>query len=111
MGWHINLLKNTVVVPQEFKKRLYRVGEPEGVYWDESLVLDDNGYLMFDPDCMEHMDYVWMPTILDVLKDAEVNGVIMFASHEGDNAGEWWSYTFKNGECEKAKGLLENLKL
>lgn len=109
MGWHINEVENTVVVPQECKKRIFRLGEPEGFFWDEENVLDDEGHLMFDADCMEHMDYVWFPAILEVLLEAQVNGRIVFNSTEGDNAGEWWSYTFVDGVCEKRRGLIKDL--
>ena len=108
MGWSINEVENTVVVPEEFADKLFTAGEGEHFWGGSEDILDDEGHMMFDPDSMEHMDYLWDDDIRAVLKEARVNGRVVFSSSEGDNRGTWWSYTFKDGVVTENGGNIKD---
>ncbi len=108
MGWNINLVENTVKVPEEFREKLFAAGQNEHFFGAADDIMDD-GELVFDQDSMEHMDYLWDRDILAVLAEAKVNGRVVFSSGEGDNAGEIWSHTFTNGVVETKRGFLKDL--
>lgn len=120
MGWHIHCVKNTVVINAAVAKDLFE-HELSSSVWDrdEEDELEDplspveyitqkdkDGWLhlYFSYDRMEHLDYVSMEWVQDVLKKHSVRGDICFSSSAGDNAGESWGYRF-NGE-----GGMVNLK-
>lgn len=108
MSWSIGLIKNTVVVPKEFEEELLKCSsEYDELFYEEAL--DQNGKLIFDPDHMEHMDYLWREDILDVLFKAKVNGTIAFASVEGDDSGEWWAHDFVDGVSTSRGGKIADL--
>lgn len=109
MGWNINMLENTVVVPQEYAERLYEAGRNSHFFGDVGDVLNQDGTLTFDPDAMEHMDYLLDQDILTVLKDARVNGRVVFCDTEGDNRGTYCTYTFTDGAVAKNEGKLVDL--
>jgi len=108
MGWQIQVLENTVVVPEEYAERLFEAGDGEHFFGEASDVLDEEGHLHFESDAMEHMDYLWDDDILAVLEDAQVNGRVVFSSNEGDNAGTWWAYDFNNGVVTQSRGETAN---
>lgn len=81
MGWYLD--KNTVKINSGAALDLYNCG---GIIY--------NGKLVFNPDHMEHMDYVCQPKVLAVLKKHKVRGDICFSSNEGDNKGQKWGYHF-----------------
>lgn len=65
-----------------------------------------NFSLYFDPDHMEHMDYI--PEFLKELKSLKIKGDITFGSEEGDNAGSYWGYRFDgNGGMKNLQGHIE----
>lgn len=72
--------------------------EPEYANNDERLAdlfesSKKNKYnLIFNPDHMEHMDYVG--EISEKLKELKVKGDITFGSLDGDNSGSNWGYRF-----------------
>ncbi len=100
MGWHINLVKNTVKINSGVALDLYNCGADVCFSWEEEcdfpmlggIIYD--GKLVFNPDHMEHMDYVWQPEVLAVLKKHRVKGDICFSSNDGDNKGQKWGYRF-----------------
>lgn len=92
MGWHINLVKNDVEITEAIAEELFKVMEREGYEFINQFYGD--GKLRFDPDMQEHMDYLWMGDVQDVLKKHKVKGDICFASEAGDNAGQAWGYRF-----------------
>ena len=106
MGWQIDLVKNTVEVPEDYAGKLFDAA-PE-YFMDEDYVLDE-GELVFDDDAMEYKDYIHDDRILAVLKEAKVNGSIAFSSNEGDNRGTWWAYDFTDGEVSHRDGKLKDL--
>lgn len=107
MGWHISLLKNEVKITnkkcaEELKKLRERDYGPMGI---EDVCYD--GWIVFNPDDMEWMDYLSDSKFLNVLKKYKVKGDICFGSEEGDNAGEYWGYRFDGeGECKKLVGNI-----
>lgn len=93
MSWSIECLVNTVQVTMDCAEELFQVGEPEGYFYS----IDDvshNGKLSFNPDHMEHMDFIGDEEIQKVLKHHKVQGDIRFGSLEGDNRGKFWGYRF-----------------
>ena len=100
MGWHINLVVNTVKINSVVALDLYNCGADASFSWEEECnfpmlegIIDD-GKLVFNPDHMEHMDYVWQPEVQAVLKKHKVEGDICFSSNDGDNRGQFWGYRF-----------------
>jgi len=100
MGWHIHLVKDTVEINSHIALDLYNCDAQVCSAWHDECdfpmlegIIND-GKLVFNPDHMEHMDYVWEPEVLEVLCKHRVRGDICFTSHDGDNAGESWGYRF-----------------
>lgn len=100
MGWRIHEIKNTVKINSKIALDLYGCGADVCSAWEDECdfpslggIIDD-GKLVFNPDHMEHMDYVWEPKIQEVLKRHKVKGDICFSSNDGDNKGQRWGYRF-----------------
>jgi hypothetical protein len=100
MSWRINLVKNTVKINSGVALDLYNCGADVCFCWEEECdfpMLQGiiyGGKLVFNPDHMEHMDYVWQPEVLAVLKKHKVKGDVCFSSNDGDNKGKKWGYRF-----------------
>ena len=88
MGWNISVVTNTVRFTAEQAKQIEALNANRVKL---SKADDDTFTLAFDPDDLEHMDYISdLPyEVLDLME-----GVIAFTSTEGDNAGDWWAYEF-----------------
>lgn len=108
MGWHINLVKNEVKITEAIVKELRFETDLAYEYEWES---DDDVFafygaddirLNFNPDHMEHMDYLHDEDVQRVLKKHKVKGDVCFSSDDGDNAGTSWGYRFdgKGGMVE-----------
>lgn len=104
MGWNIALTKNDVEISPKCAKDLFEAQSYEGERWSELEYVTEDGKLAFDPDMMEHMDYLDDEDVQKVLKHHKVKGDICFTSVEGDNAGQSWGYRFdgKGGMVELA---------
>ena len=102
MGWNISLTKNEVNISPECAQDLFDAQAYEGERWDTVEDVTTDGKLTFDPDHMEHMDYLGDEDVQKVLKRHKVKGDICFMSTEGDNAGSSWGYRFdgKGGVVE-----------
>jgi hypothetical protein len=107
MGWQINLIKNTVKVPNDYADALYEAAEEHFPHGSDEVL--NNGSLSFDYDSGEHMDYLHDDRVLEILKEAKVNGSIVFSSNEGDNRGTWWAYDFTDGVVSHRDGKLKDL--
>lgn len=98
MGWSIGLIDNTVEITEKCAKELLKKCGNER-YWDSvDEVVDSDGYLVFNSDHYEHMDYVDDPDIQAILEKHKVNGIITFGSLDGDDAGSFWGYQFDDGK-------------
>lgn len=110
MSWSIYEMVNTVDnIPNECIHDLFDEAQDyEGQIWaDPKEVVDERGLLRFDPELMEHMDYLANDKAIRVLKRYEVEGDICFGSLEGDDAGEFWGYRFDGkGGMKKLKGRI-----
>lgn len=116
--WSIILVKNDLKISKKCAEALlgeegtdgYYDGECAGEYGWEGLsdLFDANsGKLVFNSDHFEHMDFVWR--VWKVLAEHEAKGEIVFASAEGDNKGEAWSYRFDGkGAFEHRQGKLKD---
>lgn len=108
MGWHIAEVENTVEISRECAEELAQVralndrwGGPPKLDW---FVRD--GRLYFEPDHMEHMDYVWEDEVQAVLLKHGARGDICFGSLDGGNTGEFWGYRFTQQGVVGLKGTL-----
>lgn len=122
MGWHINLVENTLVVPREAALEIlssegtniagvlrdYDFTAPAKRFLSE--LLDEDDHFVFNPDHMEHMDFVWEEDVIDALKRHKAKGDVVFCSHDGDNKGQMWSYHFDGkGGYEHRSGKMPKL--
>lgn len=121
MGWHINVVTNTVKVSKAAAIAIldnedndiagvirdYDFERPAADFLSELLY---DGKLNFNPDHMEHMDFVWEKGVIAALTEAKAKGEITFSSNDGDNRGQVWSYVFDGkGGFEHRKGTLKGL--
>ena len=96
MSWSISEMKNEVKISKACADELFEAqgGENGEIWYNRNEVLS-NGFLTFNIDHMEHMD--WLGTndkLVAILKKHKVRGDICFGSLEGDNQGEFWGYRF-----------------
>lgn len=115
--WSINLITNTVEITKECAEDLMAFETTQGYSWDKYVFGDEawptenfgeGGYLFFDDDAYEHMDYVHESELQEVLLKHKVNGEITFLDPE---TGNTWGYRFMNGICENIYGNVRDLKL
>jgi hypothetical protein len=110
MSWRINLIKNTVKINSKIALELYQSDAQIVSAWQDECTFPDlegiisGENLVFNPDHMEHMDYIWEDEILNVLKRNRVEGDICFSSNDGDNKCKKWGYRFDG------QGGMKNLK-
>ncbi len=102
MGWHISNLVNTVKVSKKAAKAINEWAEKE--IYEEEVVRGSKLY--FNPDHLEHMDFLWQDGFEELAKELKLNGEVCFGSLEGDNEGEFWGYRFKDGVMTKLSGKL-----
>lgn len=123
MGWHINLVENTLVVPR--KAALEILENETNISWlirDDDYefkrpaadflkdLVDSEGHFIFNDDHMEHMDFVWEEEVIAALKRHKAKGDVVFCSHDGDNKGQMWSYHFDGkGGYEHRSGKMPKL--
>lgn len=102
MGWSIHEVKNTVDLPKAAEAPIRK--------WAlKTIDIDDvvaDGKLYFNPDYMEHMDFLWQEGFDVLAKKFKLNGEVCFGSLDGDNAGEFWGYRFVDGLMTKLIGEL-----
>ena len=107
MGWYIAEIINNAEISDKCAEELFEAQDFESEIWYAKDDVVYNGRLNFDPDHMEHMDYVWKPKIQEVLKKHNVKGDICFGSLEGDNFGSFWGYRFDGkGGMQELEGML-----
>lgn len=105
MGWQIATINNTIVLSDDCEAELNTLAETRG---DDNYAYDNE--LEFNPDHMEHMDYLSSDQeIVDILLKHNAEGVVRFASVDGDNAGTMWEHRFKDGEYSLAEIDLEDV--
>jgi hypothetical protein len=122
MSWRINLIKNEVIITTKIADELLALDNAEEYFGDIEEVdtdyaldylvgyMDDEGNnrLYFNPDNMEHMDYVSDKNVQNVLMRHKVSGDICFSSENGDNAGTAWGYRFDGkGGMIKLEGVRQ----
>jgi len=113
MGWSIECLENTLKISRECAEELYFNGLHE-YYWPEDdeddrleqVYDEETGLIEFNPDHMEHQDFLFRDDVQAILKKHKVNGEVLWTSADGDNCGENWGYRFKDGECTRLKGTV-----
>ncbi len=101
MGWSIGNIDNTVKITKACAKELLAAASD---IWDDLDNVREGGCLTFNSDHSEHMDYLHRADVLAVLAKHRVNGDITFGSMEGDNAGCFWGYRFKDGVMKTLTG-------
>lgn len=85
MGWQINKVKNTLKFNEECAKELVPV-LVEDVAYDENDAINivQGGQFYFNPDHLEHMDFLWNEKIQKILNKHKAKGEVCFSSEEGD---------------------------
>ena len=104
MGWSINTAVNELKIPKEYQSRLEEVADENY----HSIFFDSDDTIGFDSDAMEHMDFLHESWAQEIILESQANGIVVFGSLEGDNAGDFWGYDFQNGivtEISKKKCL------
>lgn len=118
--WRINLVENTVNLTKECAQDLMKIEDIYELPWDPSYYGDQawptedfgqGGFLFFNEDHYEHMDYMWNEDVQAILLKHKVNGQIIFNSFEGDNKGEAWGHVFKDGVYTEVAGKAKTMKL
>lgn len=120
MGWKVAVLVNTTLLYQEDVDKIEKLRPRLRENYVPSVSLDRFKYqeidrgtyrLDFDPDDMEHIDYI--PELPGGAYAAIRSGRLVFASLEGDNAGTWWGYDFHgpNGMEQISGSLTEAVDL
>ena len=109
MSWSIANVVNEVKISKKCARDLFEVQEATSdELWYSPDGVTNNGKLTFDPDHMEHMDYLYNEDIQKVLLKYKVKGDICFGSLDGDNAGSFWGYRFDGkGGMSTLEGKLE----
>lgn len=129
MGWHINLVKNTVTINKKIAEEIVKVG-PQFLdltgYYDLKTyectakgnepdligqVIDEKNQLRFNSDHMEHMDFLETEDeVVDILRKHKVKGDVVFCSHDGDNKGQAWCHRFDgNGGYELLRSTTRKM--
>lgn len=108
MGWNISNIDNDVKLSKAQALELAKTPEYLRIVGDSyttpkfdsdaaclSELFEKFGskyLIIFNPDHMEHMDYV--SSISKILNKIKAKGDITFGSMDGDNSGEFWGYRF-----------------
>lgn len=108
MGWYISNVENTLRISRYCAKELLEtvcgyMDEAHGIENEDegiAIVIDATGLIRLYDDWMEHMDFFVDPDALDVLKRHKANGMVTFASTDGDNRNTTWGYKFTDGAME-----------
>lgn len=106
MSWSIALIDNTVVLDKSLEEKLLTAQDYDGQCWYEGAkIIDEDGQLIFNPDAYEHMDYLRNnKKVLQIIAESGATGDITFGSMEGDNAGSFWGYRFRDGKVVRLTG-------
>lgn len=93
MSWSIDLQYNSVKLNEKAIQDLFDY-RAENYDDDISYVVDEDGYIMFNPDDMEHMDFLWDHAVQNIITLNGCSGTVIFSSSEGDNKGQFWGWSF-----------------
>lgn len=105
MSWSIGLILDTIVLPDACEEELNALMDERGM---DHVAYDNE--LEFNADHMEHMDFLdGDQEVIDILLKHEVEGVVRFASVEGDNSGDMWEHRFKDGEYSQVAIALADV--
>ena len=114
MSWNVEIIRNTWEVPKDeaFRAELVRLwvahtGYDEGEY----DLFNKDGTLYFNPDDMEHIDYLEDSGMFDWIRenyDGIQVGDICFGDIESVKGGKFWGYRIGGGknQSHKLKGKL-----
>jgi hypothetical protein len=107
MGWSIELLENNLKVPKKDRKEVIKAIrkldlDAHWEYKDEEYTdgeydkyfINEDGYLYFNSDHQEHMDWLCDERVQAIIKKTKAIGSVKFGSLEGDNRGSFWGYFF-----------------
>lgn len=73
----------------------------------QSLTNGEGFKLRFDPDAMEHMDYLTHnKDFCNALACAGAEGRVLFGSLEGDDAGSFWGVDFASKHYRQVTGKI-----
>lgn len=109
MSWRINLIDNSLEITKKTAKKLFKESENQcdGLWYDKDDVINEDGFITFNSDHMEYMDYLWKEEYIKILIKDKAKGVVTFCDFDGDNYGTFWGYEFDGkGKFKKLKGKL-----
>ena len=96
--WNIHVLENTLrftaACAEELNASKFATYIVERKIAIPADIASHQFKLEFDPDDMEHMDYLEYTELQDILTKHNAAGKVCFGSFEGDNQGEFWGYLF-----------------
>lgn len=93
MSWSIDLQYNSLKLNEAAINALFEY-RAENYDDDIDYVVDEDGYIMFNSDDMEHMDFLWDHAVQDIITLNGCSGTVIFSSSEGDNKGKFWGWVF-----------------
>jgi len=113
MAWNVALLENTIEINETIANDLFALQEDGKISswpWHDvaSVIVWRGTKLDFNPDHMEHMDFLWEEKIQEVLCRHNIKGIVKFGDLESSQQGEFWGYEFDGkGGMKKLKGNLQ----
>jgi len=90
-------MRNTVKVNAKVAKQIFEAtsdGEYNDYFDEDGDDVTEDGKLYFNPDAMEHQDYLSDERVQNVLKEAKVKGDVCFGDTESSEEGSFWGYRF-----------------
>lgn len=107
MGWHINCMHNDLRISEACAKELFEAetNKYNEIWWELEAVTNENGYITFNSDHMEHMDYLNDDDVIAILQKYQVSGEVHFNCADGDWAGDAWGHRFVNGKYIRLIGV------
>lgn len=113
MSWKIHCTKNTVSIPSSSLTEAFvaqMLADGCDFDWQDrsSFALPSKGNftLQFNPEHMEHMDWLSYKELRTLVARAGAQGEVCFTSFEGDNHHQKWRYVFEGGKCRRYRTHL-----
>lgn len=92
MGWHIWTVFNDTHITADDRRRFNELASKNY----HELYEQGDGPLEFDPDAMEHADYLNNGWATELLEEIKLNGTVIFTG-DGEDQGKFWGYRFEDG--------------
>lgn len=119
MGWHIDVMENTIALSVEQAERLVNI--LENTWGDYGIYLHAHGdkqalielfsgeTIEFDSDCMEHMDYLQDGDMQAAFVAIGARGFVTLGDFHGDSQGYAWTHEFTDAGYSYGVGEIRQL--